>query len=651
MKRKFLATLLGGGMLFLGLLAVDTMLIGAYKGQPNLLVLRSPERVFSDALFINSVAAAYSQETKSFYVLSAVRKEITVYNQAHKLSRGVVPSIQTPDALAVDSQGRIYIADSTSNQLEILGPTGQLLRSFRVPKPASLAVLSDGTIVVASPVGGRLLHTYDLSGRRLGSFGEVVRFDVADHAQNRFLNRGKVLVGPSDTIYYVFQYAPLPTVRQFSKEGKLLSEFVVEGYAVDLQAEMAHRFLDTKSPNQVGGITVITSATVDPTTGHLWISMNGSSKSGVVYEYDSNGGKLREYAFVLKSTSRIIIGVKDIIVKAPSIYIFADSGAYRFDWNDSLPGGSVVLQQQDKCPAAEDWPECGSNCGTANTQDDKDCKAVLQSQVNTSPPNRIIGSSCTHDSTKCQASVTTCNTQTGDQVMHSTTVNCQTGSGGEECDPVAEENCYNSSCGTWNSVYCTCDFGPGECGSEQAGCNCSPVLVDVLGNGFELINALGGVNFDLNGNGHAGRLSWTAGGVDDAFLVFDRNGNGRIDNGTELFGNYTSQPSSSTPNGFLALAEYDKPENGGNRDGKINSADAIYSSLRLWQDANHDGISNPSELFTLPSLGVAAIDLDYRESRRRDRWGNEFRYRAKVYGANGQHLGRWAYDVFLISQP
>jgi outer membrane protein assembly factor BamB len=202
MKRKLLVTLFAGGILSLGFLAAGTTLIGGYKEQPNLIVLRSAERVFSDALFINSVAAAYAQETKSFYVLSALRKEVTVYNQAHKLSKSIAPFIQAADALAVDSQGRIYIADSTSNQIKILDPTGQLLRSFRAPRPTSLAVLSNGNIVVASPVGGKLLHLYDPSGHKLRSFGEVVRFDVANHAQNRFLNRGKVLVGPSDTIYY-----------------------------------------------------------------------------------------------------------------------------------------------------------------------------------------------------------------------------------------------------------------------------------------------------------------------------------------------------------------------------------------------------------------------------------------------------------------
>ncbi len=186
---------------------------------------------------------------------------------------------------------------------------------------------------------------------------------------------------------------------------------------------------------------------------------------------------------------------------------------------------------------------------------------------------------------------------------------------------------------------------------DSGGCcaaNLSPILIDTTGQGFYLTSAQGGALFDFMGNGHPVQMAWTAPGTNNAFLALP-GADGLVHSGKQLFGNLTSQPVSKNPNGFAALAVYDLPANGGNGNGLIDAGDAIFSSLRLWIDANHDGISQPEELHTLPSLGVTSISLNYKVDRRTDQYGNVFRYRAQVDPGDTTNTGRMAYDVFFVT--
>jgi hypothetical protein len=160
----------------------------------------------------------------------------------------------------------------------------------------------------------------------------------------------------------------------------------------------------------------------------------------------------------------------------------------------------------------------------------------------------------------------------------------------------------------------------------------------------------GGVTFDISGTGHPIQMGWTAAASDNALLALP-GADGLVHNGKQLFGNFTPQPASSSPNGFAALAVYNLPANGGNGNGLIDSGDAIFPSLRLWIDANHDGISQPEELHTLPSLGVNSISLNYKADRRIDQYGNVFHYRSQVNQGDPTNTGRMAYDVFFVTLP
>jgi hypothetical protein len=205
--------------------------------------------------------------------------------------------------------------------------------------------------------------------------------------------------------------------------------------------------------------------------------------------------------------------------------------------------------------------------------------------------------------------------------------------------------CCEQSCGGGGEP----DDGHGvdnQCGSE--GCS-DPLLIDFGRHGLELTDAANGVWFDIDGDGTVNAIAWTTGAAEDAFLALDVDRNGRIDGAKELFGDATPQSRTDSPNGFRALAEWDRRALGGNEDGTIGPADAIWPRLLLWVDRSHDGISQTDELKPVSASPLTGILLDYRESRRRDQHGNRYTYRSVAVIEQGRQTD--VIDVFFATLP
>ena len=135
-----------------------------------------------------------------------------------------------------------------------------------------------------------------------------------------------------------------------------------------------------------------------------------------------------------------------------------------------------------------------------------------------------------------------------------------------------------------------------------------PLVIDLGEYGIELTSIENGVHFDLDNNGFAEQTSWI--GTEDGFLALDRNNNGTIDNGSELFGDQVMLKNGDiSSSGFEALAEFDE-----NDDGIIDSNDSVFFNLWVWIDENHNGISESGEFKTLPEQGIVSVGLDYSET-------------------------------------
>ena len=207
-------------------------------------------------------------------------------------------------------------------------------------------------------------------------------------------------------------------------------------------------------------------------------------------------------------------------------------------------------------------------------------------------------------------------------------------------EPDPQYECEVELLGSWDGEHCALPN--------------SPLLFDRDGDGFHLTAAADGVLFDIDADGDLDQVSWTRADSGDAWLALDRNGNGRIDNGSELFGNHTpaypNQPLLTAAHGFAALDLLQGSDYGPSyADSAIDQRDAVFRRLLIWTDTNHNGISEPEELQSASGAGLVSIGTTYVEHERRDQHGNEFRLRGESWWLNGGGRTRRevVWDVWL----
>lgn len=185
----------------------------------------------------------------------------------------------------------------------------------------------------------------------------------------------------------------------------------------------------------------------------------------------------------------------------------------------------------------------------------------------------------------------------------------------------------------WNGSECV--FTPG-----------SPLIISTNKQSkYELTSVQDGVLFDIDADGVPEQVAWTPPDSDIAFLALDRDGDGKITSGKELFGNYTLPGAS---NGYIALRMTALQTNGGISRGSVSSDDPVYERLLLWTDRNHNGFSESTELRHASEV-LSEIGLSYKPMKLEDQYGNRFRFRGWAHlrtekGRNKPKNSRDDYD-------
>lgn len=213
----------------------------------------------------------------------------------HRIVGGATepPDLRIPADLAVDREGNAIVADIS---IKVFSAGGKLLVSFPFSRPQSVGVLSDGKILVSGFPKEHLLSVFDKQGKLLSYVGEPAKVDDQPFP-NSVLNMGVIVVDPADNIYYIFRFMLTPTIRKYSRDGKLLAEWHPQSPDLDQVAAKARKGYERRKqendPGHFGASSVFTSGAFDSDTNTLWIASGAH-----LLQLDDSGKTVRALALV-----------------------------------------------------------------------------------------------------------------------------------------------------------------------------------------------------------------------------------------------------------------------------------------------------------------------------------------------------------------
>ena len=308
--------------------------------------LTATGRVFPESL--EGTSRMRMDQNGNTYVLNAKDSSIRVYDRSFKFVRRIGSLGQGPDDLrhpsdfAVDRSGQLIIADTDNNRIQIMSPSGKSLRAIKFRQPYSVDVLSTGEIVATSRQDRELIRLISREGVQLANIGEPVStgYEESFLELHVAINRGSLLVDDHDYIYWIGNSVPTPTVRKYSRDGKLLLEFHPGGRALSAEAEVARERLRQSYEAHIAKMNVVLhTVRVNPKTGDIWV-LPAAPRLDI---YDSNGNLKQE--FQLRSDRPI--GGRDIMILNDGRFILANfiDGGYLFKEPKDLNSNSAAKRR------------------------------------------------------------------------------------------------------------------------------------------------------------------------------------------------------------------------------------------------------------------------------------------------------------------